>query len=176
MGRSFLNQPGLPIGLRNNNPGNIRPGDNWQGMIGTNGGFVVFKDVTFGIRAMAIDLRTKIGNGYNTITKIITRWAPPSENDTAAYISNVEYSTGWDADRVLTADSATYKRLIRAIMNIELGANYSAMVTDADINEGIALMGGGGADVVGPVGFGVSVGLFLFAVYLFATMPKVKRS
>lgn len=170
MGKSFLNQPGLPIGLRNNNPGNLRPGDNWRGMIGENGGFIVFEDVSFGIRAMAIDLRTKIGKGYNTITKIITRWAPPSENDTAAYIRNVEYSTGWDADRILQADAATYKRMIRAIMNVELGPSYSAMITDTDINEGIEKMGGGVP--VGEIGFGVSVGLFLFAVYLLATMPK----
>lgn len=174
MGRSFLNQPGLPIGLRNNNPGNLRPGDDWQGMIGTNGGFIVFKDVSWGLRAMAIDLRTKINKGYNTIRSIITRWAPPTENDTDAYIRNVEYSTGWDADRVLQADGTTYRRLIRSIMNVELGPAYSAMVTDADIDEGIEMMSGG-SDVVGPVGFSIATGLFLFAVCLLATMPRVNK-
>lgn len=175
MGKSFLNQPGLPIGLRNNNPGNIRPGDQWQGMIGENGGFVVFKDVSWGLRAMAIDLRTKINKGYNTINSIITRWAPPSENDTAAYIRNVEYTTGWDANRVLPANTETYQRMIRAIMNVELGPAYSAMISEADIQEGISMMSGG-KDIVGPVGFSVATGLFLFAVYLLATMPKVKRN
>ena len=33
----------LPLGLRNNNPGNIRPSNPpWQGATGENGGFVVF--------------------------------------------------------------------------------------------------------------------------------------
>lgn len=174
MAKSFLNQPGLPIGLRNNNPGNLRPGDNWQGMIGVNNNFIVFENIAYGLRAMAIDLRTKINSGYNTIRSIITRWAPPSENDTAAYIRLVEYSTGWDADRVLQADEQTYKRLMRAIMNVELGPGYSQMVSDDDINEGIAMMSGS-SNIVGPVGFSLATVLLLIAIGLFATMPKMPR-
>src|SRR5690606_4163224 len=95
MPKNFLNNPSYPIGFRNNNPGNLKAsGDNWVGMIGTNGGFVTFKDMSYGLRAMAIDLSNKINNGFDTIRKIITRWAPPSENDTEAYIRAMVQYTG----------------------------------------------------------------------------------
>jgi hypothetical protein len=172
MAKSFLNMSGYPLGLRNNNPGNLRTGDNWQGMIGSNQGFVVFENLAWGIRALGIDLRSKINNGYNTISKIITRYAPPIENDTNAYIAAVVEFTGLSADHVLSADGATLRRLIRAIMNVELGTSYSALVTDADIDEGLAKVGG--LDL-GTVGFGISVVIFLFALYLMATMPKMPK-
>ena len=170
MAKSFLNMSGYPIGFRNNNPGNLRPGDNWQGMTGTNGGFIVFSDMSFGIRALGTDLRTKINNGYDTISKIIYRYAPPSENDTGAYIESVSDDTGIPPLTKLEADYTTLHRLARAIINHENGNNYSALLTDADIKEGLDKMSGG--NYVGPVGFSIATGLFLFSLYLLATMPK----
>lgn len=170
MAKSFLNIPGYPIGLRNNNPGNLRPGDNWQGMIGTNGGFIQFQNIAYGLRALGIDLRTKINNGYNTIELLVFRYAPPGENDTLSYINSVSDDTGLSQNHLLTASADTLKRLIRAIANVELGRNYSALISDADILEGLGMMGG--TFPVGEVGFGVSIGLFLFALYLVATMPR----
>lgn len=141
MSKSFLNQSGLPIGLRNNNPGNLRPGDAWQGMTGTNGGFVVFKDIAYGIRAMATDIGNDIRlDGLNTLRKLINEYAPPSENDTQAYINRMVGYTGFSADQVLPADRDTLRKLIRGHMNVELGPMYSAMVTDADIEEGLQLI------------------------------------
>jgi len=173
MAKSFLNMAGYPLGLRNNNPGNLRTGDNWRGMIGSNQGFVVFEDIAWGVRALAIDISGDIKEGKNTITKLIAEFAPPIENDTQAYINAVVSYTGFSANQVLNADGTTLHRLIRAIMNVELGASYSALVTDADINEGLSRMPGGG--LVGPVGFSISVVLFLFALYLLATMPKMTK-
>lgn len=172
MAKSFLNMGGYPLGFRNNNPGNIRPGDNWQGATGTNAGFVVFQDMSFGIRALGTDLRTKIDRGYDTISAIIYRYAPPSENDTGAYIESVSDDTGVPPSAKLTADRATLHKLVRAIINHENGNSYSALLTDADIKEGLDKMSGGG--MVGPVGFSVATGLFLFSLYLLATMPKSK--
>lgn len=174
MAKSFLNIAGYPLGLRNNNPGNLRAGDNWQGMIGTNQGFVVFENIAWGIRALGIDLRGDIEtDGGNTIRKLITAYAPPTENNTTAYIAAVVEYTGLDADHVLSADGGTLRRLIRAIMNVELSPEYAALISDEDINEGLALMPGG-IDLIGPVGFGFSVLLFGFALYLLATMPKAR--
>lgn len=169
MAKSFLNMAGYPLGLRNNNPGNLRPGDNWQGMIGENAGFVVFENIAWGIRALAIDLRTKIRNGYNTVEKIITRYAPPTENNTFAYIKSVSQDTGFTTE-TLTADYQTLHKLIRAIMNVELGVNYSALVTNADIDEGLSMTGDKG--LLGPIGFAFSTVLLMFVLYLLATMPK----
>jgi hypothetical protein len=140
MASSFIGQSNLPLGLRNNNPGDERPGDNWQGMIGTNEGFIVFQDISWGIRAMAQDLLNKINKGENTITEIITIYAPPSENDTAAYIAAVSADMGVDPNQVLSMDTSTFHNLIRAIMNHELGDSYSAMITDADIDQGIGMV------------------------------------
>lgn len=141
MPTSFIGRSDLPLGLRNNNPGNIRPGDAWQGMTGENDGFVTFQDISWGLRALAKDITSKIGEGYSTIRGMITRYAPPSENDTAAYIQAVSNDTGIDPDQQLAADGTTLHELMRAIMNHENGDQYSALVSDADIDQGISMTG-----------------------------------
>lgn len=133
------------VGLANNNPGNMKccDGNNWVGLVGNNGTFDTFSDTVYGLRAMAVDLTTKIQrDGLNTIAAIISDYAPPSENDTAAYIQSVVGDTGYTASQVLTADSGTLATLIRAIVNHEIGGQLSAQyVPDADIQAGIAAMG-----------------------------------
>ena len=133
-------------GIRNNNPGNLQPPPgltNWQGAVGADGPFVIFADTTWGLRAMAVDLTSKINNdGLTTITAIITVYAPPPENDTASYISAVASDTGFGADDVLAADSGTLALLIRAIVNHEEGDGPSQQfVSDADIATGISMAG-----------------------------------
>ena len=141
MGRSFVGQSGLPLGLRNNNPGNIRPGDNWKGMIGVNSGFVVFSDIEYGIRAMATDIIGDIvKDGKDTIEKLITEYAPPSENNTTAYINNVVKYTGIPKDQKIPLDIQTSVKLLRAIMNVELGVQYSKLITDDEIKKGISMV------------------------------------
>jgi hypothetical protein len=141
MATSFLGRSDLPRGLRDNNPGDIRAGDTWQGMVATDpDGFVIFQTIAWGIRAMATDLLNKINKGENTITAIISIYAPPSENDTPAYIAAVSSDMGIDPDTPLPMDEATFHQLIRAIMNHELGENYSAMISDADIDQGISMV------------------------------------
>jgi len=138
---SFLNQPGLPLGLRNNNPGNLRPGIAWQGATGTNQGFLVFKDIAWGIRAMATDIGNDIRiDGSDTLTKLIHDYAPPSENDTIAYINTVSRKTGITPNEKIEPTVDNLKKIIRAQMEVELGTQYAAMVSDADIDEGLALM------------------------------------
>src|SRR5689334_21426246 len=127
MATSFIGQDNLPIGLRNNNPGNIRPGDSWQGMVGENGGFVVFQDITWGLRALATDITNKIREGYNTITSLIGRYAPPSENNTPAYINAVAADTGIGPNDPLDLSAETLHDLVRAIMNHENGDQYSGL-------------------------------------------------
>lgn len=76
----------------NNNPLNIRynPQNQWRGQTGQNKGFCVFKNNAFGFRAGFIILGNYIKNGINTIEQIISRWAPPSENNTENYIRFIE--------------------------------------------------------------------------------------
>lgn len=141
MAKSFLNQPGLPIGLRNNNPGNLRPGINWQGAIGENGGFLVFQDIGYGIRAMATDIGNDIRlDGKNTIRKLVTEYAPPTENDTSQYISRMVSYTGFGADQAFPINADTLLKLIRGHIRVELGDSYAKMITDTDIQGGIAMI------------------------------------
>lgn len=73
------------------NPLNIRYSsrNKWKGQIGNSHGFCSFISMEYGVRASLVLLRSYIRRGYNTIDLIINRWAPPSENNTEAYISFV---------------------------------------------------------------------------------------
>lgn len=72
---------------RNNNPGNIEFGSFAQSMgaIGTDGRFAVFPTYEMGRRAKAQLLWGSRGYRGRTIGEAISRYAPPSENDTGAY-------------------------------------------------------------------------------------------
>lgn len=136
------------VGLANNNPGDLKccDGNNWQGLEGNNGTFDTFSDTTWGIRAMAIDLTTKINkDGLDTITDIVTAYAPSSDNNNVpAYVSSVSADTGFGPNDPLSADAPTLAALIRAIINHEISPGLSQQyISDADIQTGISMMGGG---------------------------------
>ena len=84
-------------GLRNNNPLNIRHSkDQWQGTATTqtDKDFVQFQNMAYGYRAAWRILNTyykklKERKKHFTVENIIHRWAPPTENDTKAYIRTV---------------------------------------------------------------------------------------
>jgi hypothetical protein len=140
MAQSFINLVDAPLGLRNNNPGNIRDvGIGWEGKIGSNKGFVVFDDVSWGIRAMMINLHTSITIHENdSLYKYITRYAPPIENDTAKYIQIVSQKTGIESNEKIHFDFEKLKLILRAQFDVELGPKYSALITNEDIHEGFS--------------------------------------
>lgn len=143
MAQSFIGRFDLPLGLRNNNPGNIRPLDYdvWQGQIGVDNGFVVFKDISWGIRAFATNLYSSITkHGTDTLAKYISRYAPASENDTQNYINTVAAYTGIDPNGPIPTDETNVKNILAGQMIVELGQQDAALVTDQDINEGFALL------------------------------------
>ena len=120
-----------PRGLRNNNPLNIRHNaDVFQGEIkGNDKSFKTFSSMPYGYRAAFVTLGTYLSRGYNTIEKIITKWAPPSENNTQGYIANVEKWSGVPRHKELTAASgADYIMIVAAMSAVENGVN-------ADINQ-----------------------------------------
>lgn len=129
-------------GIRNNNPGNIRWGDEWKGLVPegqrTDKSFCQFKAPEFGIRAMIIILRNYQSKyGLKTITGIIKRWAPPNENDTQAYIRSVAQATGTDADKPIDLmDSRKLFPLLQAIIKHENGAQpyeYDVFIRALDL-------------------------------------------
>lgn len=120
-----------PRGLRNNNPLNIRHNaDLFQGEIkGNDKLFKTFSSMPYGYRAAFVILATYLSRGYNTIEKIISRWASPSENKTQTYISTVVKYSGVAADEILTATSGDkYILIVSAMSFVENGIN-------ADINQ-----------------------------------------
>ena len=95
-----------PRNIRNNNPLNIRRSkDKWQGLDAkqSDSSFFKFESMEMGWRAAFVILTKTYYHKYRlfTIRKIISRWAPPAENDTEAYIKRVSDLTGIDPDEPL---------------------------------------------------------------------------
>lgn len=119
-----------PRGIRNNNPLNIRKGNNWKGEIQPqfDKSFEQFESMQYGIRAGFKILQNYI-TGYhglsakcNTIEKIITRWAPPKENNTPAYIQAVEKYTGIPRYQQLSFTERSFMvALVDAMIRVECG-------------------------------------------------------
>lgn len=78
------------LGIINCNPLNIRynPMNKWLGQTGSDKGFCVFDSMEHGFRAALVLLCNYQRKGYDTIYKIVSHWAPPSENNTEAYVAH----------------------------------------------------------------------------------------
>ena len=95
------NKRKAPRGIRNNNPLNLRVGNNWKGEVEnpSDPTFEQFTEMKWGVRAAFVVLRNYIvRHKCNTIRKIISRWAPSNENNTEQYIKTVSYLSWMDAD------------------------------------------------------------------------------
>jgi hypothetical protein len=112
-------------GIRNNNPGNIRynAAVHWQGQVGSDGAFVIFDTPASGLRALGIILHNyQVRYGLNTVRGIVSRYAPPSENNTAAYIAGVAAALGVGPDTPIdTGNGQTLTALMTAIITHENG-------------------------------------------------------
>ena len=113
-------------GMRNNNLLNIRIStDKFQGEVQPSGDkdFKQFETAAYGYRAAFRILRTYINNyKCDTIRKIISRWAPKSENHTENYIKTVSERSGIPADDPVYADSREMMiRIVAAMSYVENG-------------------------------------------------------
>lgn len=135
---------GMPRGLRNNNPGDLSydANINWVGQVGSDPTFVIFSDMAYGLRALAMDLSNKITkDSLSTITEIINVYAPASENNVPAYISSVAGDAGLGPNDPIPQTQANLHALMRAIIDHEIGTTWSSQyIADADIDAGIAAM------------------------------------
>lgn len=92
-----------PRGIRNNNPLNIRHNraNAWQGRVSpqTDPSFVQFASMSYGVRAAFIIMfnYTRQMPGL-TLADLVSRWAPPTENDSHAYAHYVSQLTGLRLD------------------------------------------------------------------------------
>lgn len=117
----------VPRGLRNNNPLNIRIGNNWLGERAPRDcddpEFEQFVAMVYGLRAAFCIIRRYIRHYHRTtIRQIIQSWAPAHENDTLSYIGLVSRETGIDPDEtILYEDKPTMCALVRAMAHVEVG-------------------------------------------------------
>ena len=151
----------IPLGIRNNNPLNIRrvKGQKWKGEVpfpppsegtgeavpseGTGevealpqrgsgeGAFVRFSSLPWGIRAAFCILDTYRKKYHDVcVEDIITRWAPPSENDTKRYIETVCKLTGFGGRERLA--EAQWPTLVKAMAVVE----SNMLLSQANLEDG----------------------------------------
>ena len=131
-------------GQRNNNPLNIRRSqDRWVGarMMQTDKAFVQFETLAYGYRAAWKVMESywkyfhDLPKAFN-VRNIISRWAPPTENDTEAYIKNVLNMSGIGGKEKLLPPSnvlsyGRLSRMVSAMTCIECGIPYREVDTEA---------------------------------------------
>ncbi|EFM0018506.1 hypothetical protein DI17_004373 [Escherichia coli] len=131
-------------GIRNNNPGNLEfsKSNPWSGQTGDDGRFAKFETPEHGIRALGRNLLSYQRQGIDTVSDIINRWAPPTDNNnTDAYIKAVCAQLGVTADQQLDASNPdTLKALCAAIIHHENGSQpYSDQQLATGVSAAIGL-------------------------------------
>ncbi len=142
--------------VRNNNPGNVRLGSHWQGLMPryhmqpiqeAESAFCVFETPVWGFRALAIVLRVYGHDGIENLTQAINRWAPPADhNDTGAYLADVERKTGIPAITTIDLeDQATISLIAKAITSHETAGalpyelSFDPYWKQTDLDQGVHL-------------------------------------
>ena len=118
----------LPRGIRNNNPLNIRRSkDKWKGLraVQADAQFCQFESLEYGWRAAFYLLTRTYYHKYRlyTIRAIISKWAPPCENNSKAYVENVSRLTGIDPDEPIGIPSERPARWIALGMAMAIQEN-----------------------------------------------------
>ena len=113
-------------GLENRNPGNIRQSRvRYKGEVrpSRDPEFKQFESPAWGYRAIFVLLDTyRRRHGLRRLREMISRWAPPSENRTEAYIRAVADDTGIDPDEPTdTRDRKTMVPVAASISRVENG-------------------------------------------------------
>ena len=114
-----------PRGIRNNNPGNLEF-RNQPGAVPEpgSGRFARFRSAEEGLAQLADQLRRYGSRGIDTVSAIISKYAPSIENDTPGYTGTVARSLGVDSNSKLNLNDPTVVQgLMGAIIQVENGRN-----------------------------------------------------
>lgn len=133
-----------PRGVRNRNPGNIRKGNDWQGLVlnGDDSAFDQFISPEMGFRALGRTLLAyQRKHGLKTVRAMITRWAPPNENQTDLYVRFVATSLGVAPDQEIELTRHNLFLMAKAIARKENGRQPDGgdWFTDAQVLKGVDL-------------------------------------
>lgn len=126
------------MGIRNNNPGNLRGYPNTDYNLGYRAGFAVFKNPDDGLKALFSEIwMTYKNHGRITPVDFAGRYAPPSENDTLRYASLICTKLNVSPLKMKTYDLKLTNRwqafdMCRAIVAIENGYAPSAYASSPD--------------------------------------------
>ncbi|WP_282039315.1 hypothetical protein [Saccharicrinis aurantiacus] len=119
----------MPRGIRNNNPGNmIQSNSKWHGKLSKaqnkDRRFEMFIAPEYGVRAMIKLLKNYMGKGFDTVEKIVHRYAPSFENDTKAYINAVCKDLKVQPKTKLLTTKNTLQLLVFSMAKVENGKSY----------------------------------------------------
>jgi hypothetical protein len=134
----------MDLNYRNYNPLNIRATNiDWVGKTGNNKGFEVFSNPEYGYRAAAKNLyKYNERDNLKSVRDIVSKWAPPNENNTNNYVELVAKDLGVDPDADLgdlRSNPSLTKDLMKSMTKVE-GSNNN--FNDKHIENGIALANG----------------------------------
>ena len=119
----------IPRGIRNNNPLNIRIGNVWLGEVDhpTDPHFEQFISMMYGVRAGFVLIRRYINHYHrDTVSQVISAWAPSSENDTTKYIDRVcQISEIGPDEKLVYTNMEQMLRLVDAMIVVECGQHIS---------------------------------------------------
>jgi hypothetical protein len=93
---------GMPAPLRNNNPGALMPG----------GQLAQYPDMQTGLAQLDNNLQSYGKQGVNTLAGVISKWAPPNENNTQAYIQDVSQRLGVKPDQPIDLSNPAVRQAI----------------------------------------------------------------
>jgi len=135
-------QDSVSRGIKLNNPGNIRRSkEKWEGLSleQKDGEFFSFESPEAGLRAMAKILQTyKNKHKIDTVDGVVSRWAPPNENDTVSYADFVAARMGINPSDPINLESPEdLVPLMKAMTFMEVGENYE----EDTIREGVRRAG-----------------------------------
>lgn len=137
---------------RNNNPGNIEYGPfaRSMGAIGTDGRFAVFPSYEAGRKAKEKLLFEGKGYRGKTLAQAISRYAPPSENNTSSYIAQVAKAAGVNPNTPLSQLTPVQRKaMLDAMERVEgFRAGKTAVLSGPTRSAGVAGSGAIGLDGV----------------------------
>jgi hypothetical protein len=124
------------IPISHNNPGDLRQWGNNP----VKNGFAQFSSPAAGLTAMAENLKAYQRQGKDTLTKIISTWAPSSDrNNTKAYINMTARRMGVNPNAPLNLnDPKTLALLMAAISEQEAGGKYYSPATIRSVADVVA--------------------------------------
>jgi len=122
-------------GFRNNNPGNLRYAQQ-PGALPQSGPFAQFATQGQGLYNLGRQIELNYSRGTNTVTSMISTWAPATENKTKEYIADVSQRMNVKADDKL--DLGKQEVLAALMKAIIIHENGSCPYSDAQIAEAAA--------------------------------------